>query len=190
MVLFNFVLQCTKTMDFGSDDYFDTTNTTGRDSGYAVCCNSASASNDDFHLFDKVTNEATISFYLKTCKDCHGIVFSYTVKKPFSLDYIGGKLELSFGKDQTWKSGIEIKDNVWYQIVVTWAKRLKKVHLYVFEENGTNNPQIYSFTFKNNPFKPGGALSLGKFQISQEEKKWKKTDSFVGCFDALGFASV
>jgi len=176
-------------MDFGDNDYLDITDTSGRDSGYAVCCNSASASAEKFYLFNKGSSETTISFYVKTCTDCHGIIFSYTDKKPFSLDYVDGKLEISYGKDDTMPTDIEIKDNVWYQIVVTWAKNLKKVNLYVFEENGSNNPQIHSEKFLKNPFKPGGALSLGKFQISQEEKKWKKTDSFVGCFDALGFAS-
>lgn len=177
-------------MDFNDNNYLDTTDTTGLDSGYAICCNSASASVEKFFLFDKVTNEATISFYVKTCTDCHGIIFSYTVKKPFSLDYMNGALVLSYGKANTWKTNIKLKDNVWYNIVITWAKRLKKINLYVFEENGASNPMTYSVEFTKNPFKPGGALSLGKFQISQEESKWKKTDSFVGCFDALGFASV
>ena len=121
-------------MDFGDNDYLDITDTSGRDSGYAVCCNSASASAEKFYLFNKGSSETTISFYVKTCTDCHGIIFSYTDKKPFSLDYVDGKLEISYGKDDTMPTDIEIKDNVWYQIVVTWAKNLKKVNLYVFEE--------------------------------------------------------
>lgn len=182
-----FLFQCSSGVDFSNDEYLDTTNTDDKDAGLAICCNSASASSREFQLVDG--DEATMSFYVRTCTGCHGIIFSYTKKKPFSLDYINGKLELSYGKDKTWKTDIAIKDNVWYQMVLTWSNRLKKIQLYVFEENGTNNPQLYSAKLKKNPFKKGGYLSLGKFQISPEEKKWKKTDNFVGCFDAVGFAT-
>lgn len=128
-------------------------------------------------------------FYLKTCTGCHGVILSYKNKKPFSLDYNDGTIVIWWGKTN-WDSGIQLKDNEWYQIVLTWSKSLKRLVLYVFNENTGNKPEIYTVDqFKNLPFKNGGSLSLGKFQISQTIPKWKKVDSFVGCYDSLGFAS-
>lgn len=128
-------------------------------------------------------------FYVKTCTGCHGVIFSYTVKRPFSLDY-DETLLIYYGRNSVWDSEIELIDNVWYQIVITYSKKLKKMQLFVFEENSDQNPELYTIhPFRKNPFVNGGDLSLGRFQISQDIKKWKKTDGFVGCYDSLGFAS-
>lgn len=187
--IFNGVFQCTADMDFSNTNYFDKTNTTNKASGYALCCNSASGSYKKFKLFNDKAKEATIMFYLKTCAGCHGVIFSYKKKTPFSLDYNDGTVVIWWGKT-SWDSGIQLKDNEWYQIVLTWSKSLKRLVLYVFNENTGNKPEIYTVDkFNNLPFINGGSLSLGKFQISQKIPKWKKVDSFVGCYDSLGFAS-
>jgi hypothetical protein len=177
-------------MDFSDINYFDTTNTTNKVSGNALCCNSASGSYKNFQLFSDKPSDVTIMFYLKTCTGCHGVIFSYKKKIPFSLDYNDGTIVIWYGKNSKWDSDIELKDNEWHQIVLTWSKSLRRMVLYVFNENTGNKPQIYTIeNFKNKPFLNGGSLSLGKFQISQVVPKWKKIDAFVGCFDSLGFAT-
>lgn len=172
------------------NQYIDSTDISDKVSGSAICCNSASASVTSFQLFDDSTSETTISFYLKTCAGCYGVIFSYNNKKPFSLDY-NGKLSVYYGKKE-WKSEIKLLDNIWYQIVLSYSEQLRRLDLYVFNNYNKINPESEDFTIEfnePNPFENGGDLSLGKFQVSQEIKKWKKTDSFVGCYDSLGFAS-
>lgn len=143
-----------------------------------------------FQLFDNSTEEVTISFYLKTCAGCHGVILSYTRKKPFSLDF-DETIFVYDGRDNKWDTGIQLMDNVWYQIVLTYSNKLREITLYVFSVQNATYPGVFKIGnfSKNNPFTNGGDLSLGKFQVSQEIKKWKKKDSFVGCFDSLGFAS-
>ncbi|XP_053400320.1 uncharacterized protein LOC123558658 [Mercenaria mercenaria] len=181
---------CSVDTDFSTDYFIDNTDVSNKVSGSAICCNSASASVTSFQLFDSSSEEATISFYLKTCTGCHGVIFSYTRKKPFSLDF-SGTVVIYYGKNDKWDSGIKLLDNVWYQIVLTYSKQLKKINLYVFSIHNSTNPETFTVeNFNNkNPFVNGGDLSLGKFQVSQEIRKWKKIDSFVGCYDSLGFAS-
>lgn len=190
-VIYHYYLQCSADVDFSSEDYIDSTDISMKVSGSALCCNSASASIPSFKLFDSSTKEVTISFYLKTCSGCDGVIFSYTKSKPFSLDFINNQIVIFFGKDKSWETQIELQDNKWYQIVFTYSRKAKTIVLYVFSEESGNTPQVYTITkFKEgNPFTNGGSLSLGKFQISKEIKGWKKTDSFVGCYDSLGFAS-
>ncbi|XP_060596109.1 uncharacterized protein LOC132750181 [Ruditapes philippinarum] len=182
---------CSSDADFGNDEFIDNTDVTDKDSGLAICCNSASANTKNFRLFDVSTKEITISFYLKTCTGCHGVIFSYVKKTPFSLDYNDGELIMYYGQDYEWRTGIELFDNKWHQIVLTYSRKAKKIVLYVFNENSGNTPTVYKVEkFREaNPFRNGGSLSLGKFQISQETNGWKKTDSFVGCYDSLVFAS-
>jgi hypothetical protein len=88
-------------------------------------------------------------------------------------------------------SEIRLSDNIWYQIVLSYSKQLRRIDLYVFNIYNKTSPEVFTINdFKAaNPFVNGGDLSLGKFQVSQEIKKWKKLDSFVGCYDSLGFAS-
>lgn len=182
------LFQCSVGTDFASVEYFDNTNVTNKASGLAICCNSASASSRSVHLFGS-TEEATVSFYVKTCSGCHGVIFSYKKGKAFSLDY-NSTVIINYGRDMVWNSGISLDDNVWYQLVITFSRPLKELTLYAFNELTGNVPKIYSvFNFNETPFRNGGSLSLGKFQISQAVPRWKKVDSFVGCFDMLGFAS-
>ena len=96
-----------------------------------------------------------------------------------------------YGQEYEWKTGIELNDNEWHQISLTYSRKAKQIVLYVFNENDGNTPKVYEVKKfrKANPFRNGGSLSLGKFQISKETNGWKKTDSFVGCFDSLVFAS-
>ncbi|KAH3879983.1 hypothetical protein DPMN_003895 [Dreissena polymorpha] len=183
--------KCTLSADFSNEDYFDDSDITNKDSGYALCCNNANVVSNNFKLFNG--KETTIMFYLKTCTGCHGVVFSYKVEEnaPISLDYIDNALEISHGQQDTYKSNIKLDDNVWHFVALTWSKRLKEMNLFVFRESTGTVPKVYSMKqFKKEPFMTGGQLSLGKFQVSQAEKKWKKADSFVGCFDTLGFADA
>lgn len=181
--------QCSVDTDFSIDDFIDNTEISNKVSGSAICCNSASASCSSFQLFDPSRKEATIMFYLKTCTGCYGVIFSYKKQKPFSLDF-NGNITIFFGKNNKWESEIELLDNVWYQIVLTYSKKLKLITLYVFSEDNGDIPQVFKIKkFNQNPFVNGGTLSMGKFQVSQAIKKWKKSDSFVGCYDSLGFAS-
>lgn len=184
------VFQCNAFTDFSDIDTFDTTNTTGRLSGKAVCCNQAGASTQKFQLFTN-RKQATISFYVKTCTGCHGVLFSYTVKRAFVLDY-NGQLSILYGRKNNYDTGIELEDNVWYQLVMTYTRKGRDLILYVFNEERGKNPQIYRVErlAGSNPFENNGDLSLGKFQISEEDPAWKKTDTFVGCFDSLGFVDL
>lgn len=176
-------------------EYIDNTDVSGKDSGMAICCSNAGASIKSFLLFDPNTKQMTISFYLKTCTGCHGVIFSYKKQKPFSLDFIDDKIVIYYGKYYEWNTNITLSDNIWYQIVFTYSKRDKFIRLYVLTENTDDieKPlmkyyQIEKFDYPN-PFKNDGKLSFGKFQISQEIKKWKKADKFVGCYDTFGIAN-
>lgn len=129
-------------------------------------------------------------FYLKTCSGCHGVIFSYKKQKPFSLDFYGN-ITIFYGRNSKWDSNIQLLDNVWHQIVLTYSKSAKRITLYVIREDNRDIPEVFTieqFT-QPNPFVNGGDLSMGRFQVSQDIKKWKKADSFVGCYDSLGFAS-
>jgi len=65
-----------------------------------------------------------------------------------------------------------------------------QVNLYVRSSRAGSSLQSFQVRpFNHKVFVAGGAISIGKFQISQKEKKWKKTDNFVGCYDNIGFAS-
>ncbi|WAR26299.1 hypothetical protein MAR_012003 [Mya arenaria] len=177
--------------DFSSSDYFDISNVAGKESGYALCCSDASVNAKQFQLFND--DELTVSFYLKSCPDCYGVVFSYKANNevPISLDNMKNGLEISYGKKKTYRSDIQLEKNVWHFIALTWSKRLKEINLYVIAENKPSNPKTFKIEkFVGKPFLKGGALSLGKFQISGQEKKWKKPNEFVGCYDSLGFAYI
>lgn len=177
-------------------EYNDNTNVAGKDSGMAICCSNAGASIESFQLFDTLTKETTISFYMKTCTGCHGVIFSYKKQKPFSLDFIDEKIVMYYGKDSEWNTNITLSDNIWYQFVLTYSKAEKLIKLYVLTENTEEigDPLIETYSISNfnqpNPFKNNGQLSFGKFQISQKLKKWKKADKFVGCYDTFGIANM
>lgn len=145
----------------------------------------------NFQLFNG--EEMTTIFYLKTCTNCHGVVFSYILpgSPPFSIDYTGAGLVLSYGPKMSYPTGIKLKDNVWHMLALTYSLRLKEVQLVVFFQDRAPTPDVFKINpFQKQPFKAGGILSLGKFQISSVVPKWQKPDKFVGCYDSLGFAFV
>ena len=103
-----------------------------------------------------------------------------------------GTIIINYGSRHEWDTNLDLEDNVWYQIILSWSARFQRLNIYLLREESKNGLELYrvkDFPDDTNPFKNGGSLSLGKFQVIEDEPGWKTKDKFVGCFDSLAFAS-
>ena len=99
-------------------------------------------------------------------------------------------LELSYGKANLHKTRFQLANNVWHFVALTWSARLKEATLHVISSAVPGKVRTSKWEVAGKPFIAGGTLSIGKFQISETQRKWKKPDLFVGCYDTLGFSNM
>ena len=129
----------------------------------------------------------TIELYVKTCTAaaCHGVIWSYAVKKTFAV-WNRGTVVITYD-DWTWDTGADLEDNTWNQISVVWTKKGSKLEVYVFHSDG--NIAKYATpsdaVLQPNPFSAKGKMSLGRWQPSRDDTGKHEHDAFVGCMDEL-----
>lgn len=112
----------------------------------------------------------------------NGTVLSYANYKTFGI-LIHKTLHLEFGRAWTKDTGIAILAGTWYHVSITWHHTLHLMEVYIIATN--NDIQRRQFNIPENPFPPGGILSLGYWEPSDGDTEIRIRGGFTGVIDEL-----
>ena len=171
--------------NFDNTDFVDSTNVDDITAGKTVCFSETSITADLTLLFD-IALSMTFELYVKTRPSPlnHGVIFSYAGKKTFAVWNLG-TVVITYDTF-IWDTGLTLEDNKWNQISLVWTKKLYALEVYLFhskDDIGVARPS--EPLPKPNPFRPGGKLTLGRWQPSSADSGTGILDHFVGCIDEL-----
>ena len=174
-------------VNFGDPDFQDNTYIDGLAAGRTVCFSSSTLSLDLSPMI-KTTLSMTFELYVKTCTGvgCHGVIFSYAVKKTFAV-WNRGTVVITYD-GFIWDTGAVLEDDKWNQISVVWTKKSAKLEVYVYHSDG--NIHKYATPpeenkLQGNPFKKNGKMTLGRWQPAPGDTGEHANDTFIGCVDEL-----
>ena len=166
--------------------FLDRTNINGLAADNTICFKSTSVMADLAPIIDK-TRSISFELYVKTCAaaSCHGVIFSYAVKKTFAV-WHQGTVVITYDTFR-WDTGLELEDDKWNQISVIWTNSEKKLEVYVFNSQGSiiGRAEPEETLPTPNPFKFGGKMTLGGWQTASQESAQYINDKFRGCLDEL-----
>ena len=133
-------------------------------------------------LFKTFKTDTDITIELLFKPFSNGTVLSYAHRKTFGI-IIDHTLQLEFGLGWSKDTGIYIEVNIWYHLTITWNLRLQFLEIYVITKNGIIHRR--QFNISQNPFTPGGILTLGYWEPSPGDTEIRIRDGFAGVIDEL-----
>ena len=112
----------------------------------------------------------------------NGTVLSYAYHKTFGI-IIRDTLHLEFGLHWSKDTGIYIEVGTWYHVSITWHEKIQFLEVYVITKNDVIHRR--QFSIPENPFLPGGILTLGYWEPSPGDTEIRIRDEFTGIIDEL-----
>ncbi len=128
----------------------------------------------------KTDTDITIELLFKPLSN--GTVLSYAYNKTFGI-IIDHTLQFEFGRAWSKDTGIYIEVNIWYHLSITWNEKLQLLEIYVITRNGVIHRR--QFNIPENPFTPGGILTLGYWEPSFGDTEIRIRGGFTGVIDEL-----
>ena len=133
-------------------------------------------------LFETFKSGTDITVEVLFKPSSNGTILSYAHNKTFGI-IIVNTLHLEFGDDWSKDTGIDIKINTWYHLSVTWYKTLQFLEIYLITRNSVIHRR--QFNIADNPFRPGGILTLGYWEPSSGDTEIRIREGFTGVIDEL-----
>ncbi|KAK3724602.1 hypothetical protein QZH41_005193 [Actinostola sp. cb2023] len=124
--------------------------------------------------------DLTIEFLFKPMRQ-GGTVLSYAKLKTFAVT-INLTIKLHLGT-YVINTGIPVEIRRWSQVSIVWYFKEKVLQLYHFDDK--RNVERRRYKFIDNPFSPGGILSLGQWELSPGDTETETKSIFCGIIDEV-----
>lgn len=146
---------------------------------YALMFNNTGASGTIFRTF--VSNSDLTLELLFKAMYYKGTILCYANVKTFAL-IIDTSIKIHFGH-QVMDTGIVIYLHYWSHMSLVWHYRTQILEIYHFDYKGL--VKRINFNLQENPFIPGGILSLGQWELSPGETEELTSTPFIGVIDEI-----
>ena len=133
-------------------------------------------------LFETFKTETDITIEVLFKAFSNGTILSYAHHKTFGV-IISNTLQLEFGDSWSEDTEIDIRIDTWYHLSITWHETLQFLEIYVITRNSVIHRR--QFNIADNPFRPGGIITLGYWEPSSGDTEIRIRKGFTGVIDEL-----